>query len=175
MNLNVLREVVSIFERSTIGCLEVEENGMKIKLLKAGESLIHSSIQPRLETQMFQPSASPMLTEQATDIERLNKEEYNKEELNSNDIEKVTLSNSNYMVKAPLVGIYYGAATPDDKPFVQLGESVKRGDVLCILEAMKMMNEVIAPVNGKVVKIYFSNEDLVEYNAPIIEIEEDHV
>lgn len=78
-----------------------------------------------------------------------------------------------YEVKSPLVGIYYEAASPESEAFVKLGDSVEKGDTICIIEAMKMINEVKAPVSGIINKINFENEDLVQYDNTIMEIEED--
>lgn len=73
-------------------------------------------------------------------------------------------------VKAPLVGIYYAAPSPDADPFVREGQRVHRGQVLCIIEAMKAMNEVKAPCDGTVSAIRASNGDLVSYGDTILEI-----
>lgn len=149
MNLDVLREVVEIFERTNLYKLEVEEKGMKIKLQKEGEC----NAAPKVFNQTVQSYQGPEITTQ----------EIKKE------------CNQNYIVKAPLVGIYFGAASPNDKPYIQVGDVVKKGDILCIIEAMKMMNEVVAPVSGKIAQINHIDEELVEFNAELVEIEEDHV
>ena len=73
-------------------------------------------------------------------------------------------------VKSQLVGVYYGAPTPDSAPFVKIGQEVKEGDTLCIIEAMKVMNEIKAPKAGKVVSILVESGDLVEFGQVIIEI-----
>ncbi len=78
-----------------------------------------------------------------------------------------------YKVKSPLVGVYYEAASPESEAFVKLGDSVEKGDIICILEAMKMINEIKAPVSGIINKINFQNEDLVQYDDVIMEIKED--
>ena len=67
-------------------------------------------------------------------------------------------------VKSPLVGTFYSAPSPDEPPFVLVGQEVKEGDTLCIIEAMKVMNEIKAPCSGKVVRIMVQPGDMVEYN-----------
>ena len=74
----------------------------------------------------------------------------------------------NKVIKAPLVGTFYSAEGPNAKPFVEVGSKVKKGDVVCIVEAMKLMNEVEAEEDGEVVEILVDNEDMVEYNQPLI-------
>lgn len=78
-----------------------------------------------------------------------------------------------YEVKSPLVGVYYEAPSPESEPFVKLGDFVEKGQVVCIIEAMKMINEIKAPISGVISKINFKNEELVQYDDVIMEIEED--
>lgn len=78
-----------------------------------------------------------------------------------------------YKVKSILAGIYYEAPSPESQAFVKEGDTVEKGDTICIIEAMKMINEIKAPVSGVIRKIYFKNEDLVQYDDVIMEIEED--
>ena len=74
-------------------------------------------------------------------------------------------------VKSPLVGTFYSSPSPDEPPFVLVGQEVKEGDTLCIIEAMKVMNEIKAPCSGKVVRIMAQPGDLVEYNQLLCVIE----
>ena len=71
-------------------------------------------------------------------------------------------------VNAPLVGTYYQAPSPEEEPFVHIGKMVKKGDVIGIIEAMKLMNEVVAPTDGEVVEILAKDGCMVEYNQPLI-------
>ena len=74
-------------------------------------------------------------------------------------------------VKSPLVGTFYSSPSPDEPPFVLAGQEVKEGDTICIIEAMKVMNEIKAPCSGKVVRIMAQPGDLVEYNQLLCVIE----
>ena len=74
-------------------------------------------------------------------------------------------------VKSPLVGTFYSSPSPDEPPFVLAGQEVKEGDTLCIIEAMKVMNEIKAPCSGKVVRIMAQPGELVEYNQLLCVIE----
>lgn len=73
-------------------------------------------------------------------------------------------------VKSPVVGVFYAAASPDADPFVQVGQTVKKGDVLCIIEAMKLMNEVVSDVDGVVRQILVSNDEKIEYGQTLMVI-----
>lgn len=74
-------------------------------------------------------------------------------------------------VKSPLVGTFYSSPSPDEPPFVLVGQEVREGDTLCIIEAMKVMNEIKAPCSGKVVRIMVQPGDMVEYNQLLCIIE----
>ncbi len=73
-------------------------------------------------------------------------------------------------ITAPVVGVYYAAASPEAAPFVQVGQEVKAGDVLCIIEAMKLMNEVTAEKAGKIAEIYVHNGDRIEYGQALMRL-----
>lgn len=73
--------------------------------------------------------------------------------------------------KAPLLGIFYKAKDPDSKAFAEVGDTLKKGDTMCIIEAMKMMNEVKAPYDCKIVECLVENEEFVEYNKAIFKLE----
>ncbi len=75
-----------------------------------------------------------------------------------------------HLVESPIVGTYYEAATPDADPFVSVGSKVKKGDTLCIIEAMKLMNEIEADADGEIAEILVKNEEGVEYGQPLFRI-----
>lgn len=75
-------------------------------------------------------------------------------------------------VKSPIVGVFYGASSPESDPYVTVGKTVKKGDIVCIIEAMKVMNEIKAPCDGTVTSILVENEALVEYDQVLMVIEE---
>ena len=77
---------------------------------------------------------------------------------------------SGHIVKAPMVGTMYHASSPEAEPFIKIGDRVKKGQTLCLIEAMKIMNEIEADIDGQVVKILVNNAAPVEYNQPLIEL-----
>ncbi len=96
--------------------------------------------------------------------------------LNNDNLEKIKIEknekeNHYTVIKAPLVGTFYDSPSPESLPFIAVDQRVNKGDVLFILEAMKVMNEIKSPVNGTVRKINVQTGDLVEYSQVILEIE----
>ncbi|MDR0879698.1 MAG: acetyl-CoA carboxylase biotin carboxyl carrier protein [Clostridioides sp.] len=89
------------------------------------------------------------------------------------EIEESAYTNSScdlFDVKAPLMGTFYASPSPDAGTYVKIGDTVEEGQTLCILEAMKLMNEIQSDVSGEIVEILVQNEELVEYNQPIFRI-----
>lgn len=75
-----------------------------------------------------------------------------------------------FIVESPILGIFYSSSSPNEKPYVKVGSTVKKGDILCIIEAMKMMNEITCEVDGQITEILVSNESPVEYNQPLFKV-----
>jgi acetyl-CoA carboxylase biotin carboxyl carrier protein len=75
-------------------------------------------------------------------------------------------------IKAPLVGVFYAAPSPEKEPFVSVGQRVKKGETVCMVEAMKMMSEVTAPKDGTITKILVENGDFIEFDQPLFTIQE---
>ncbi|MFH1504280.1 MAG: acetyl-CoA carboxylase biotin carboxyl carrier protein [Candidatus Omnitrophota bacterium] len=85
--------------------------------------------------------------------------------------EKEEKKESGIEVKAPMVGTFYGAPSPGSKPFVGIGDVIKPGDVICIIEAMKLMNEIKTEIGGKVSQILVENGQSIEFGQPLIKVE----
>lgn len=85
--------------------------------------------------------------------------------------EKAVIETENcQVVKSPMVGTFYSSPSPKDEPYVKVGDKVKKGDVLCVIEAMKLMNEIESEFDGEIVEICVKNEDMVEYGTPLFKI-----
>lgn len=144
MKTSQIQEILSIFEASTIAKMELEIADMKIKLEKQP-----SSSNVRMEEASVEV---PVITKQ---VEHAVMEEEKGE-----------------WIKSPIVGTFYSARSKGGAPFVEIGQAVKKGDVLCIIEAMKVMNEIHSPVDGIVRSILPTNESMVEFNQDLIRIGE---
>lgn len=158
MDLNYLRRLVKVFDDSTLDSLTIEEEGVKIKFnrTKATFSDSHSTIQHHV---------SP-----ATQIESIPVVEKSNLE-----VPKVPISASSVVVEdtnlhtitSPIVGTFYRSPSPEAEPFVEIGTHISNGSVLCIVEAMKLMNQIEAEVSGKIEKILVENGMPVEYGQPL--------
>lgn len=144
MDIQEIYGLMDRFEASGIQELEVEFGGAKVKMKKGG---------PHPET--------TALKEASASVQRAVVSQSNAATVQST-AEALT------EVKAPLVGTFYRAPSPDDKPFVMVGQEVKKGDVLGIIEAMKLMNEIIAPEDGVVESILAENSSMVEFHQVLM-------
>jgi len=154
MNLKEIKELIEMLKGTDISELEIERSGVKVRLRKGGDVTFHP-VMPRME---YPPSAivAPAVTEAP-----LVPAEKPVEPAKTNQI-KVT---------APIVGTFYRASSPDKSPYVEVGDIVKKGQILCIIEAMKLMNEIESETSGKIVQILLENGQPVEYGQPLFEIE----
>lgn len=143
MDLRQLKSIMKEFEDSTIHKLEITEKDFTVKLEKRGVDT------PNPVSHSYIPAEAP-----------------------KTEHEVVPEVNHNVLVKAPLVGTFYDSPSPDSDPFIKLGKLVNKGDVLFIVEAMKVMNEITAPVTGTIRKINVENATMVEYGQVVLEIEE---
>ena len=85
---------------------------------------------------------------------------------------EVAVEESKYVtIKSPMIGTFYRAAAPDKPPFASVGDDIKEGDVICIIEAMKLFNEIEAEISGKIIKVLVDDSTPVEYDQPIFLVE----
>ena len=86
------------------------------------------------------------------------------------NVENQTKADNYKIVKSPMVGTFYASSAPDKEPFVKVGDKVHKGQVLCIVEAMKLMNEIESEFDGEIAEVCVKNEDIVEYGMPLFKI-----
>ena len=145
MNLDKIEKLVKIIEESSLQEFSIQEGDIKIKMSKrAGES-----VAVPFAPGMGMPVAGTAAPEAATADET------------SGEVEEET---------SPIVGTFYSAPSPEAKAFVKVGDRVKAGQTVCILEAMKLMNEIESDFDGKVAEIYVENGQAVEYGQPLFRI-----
>ena len=96
---------------------------------------------------------------------------YSLENAVSGAVEEKSEKSDGRTIDCPMVGVFYAASSPDAEPYVSIGSKVKKGDVVCIIEAMKLMNEVVASESGTVTEVLVKNGDLVEFGQPLFVIE----
>jgi len=156
MDLNLIKKLVRIVDTSGITDLEIEEDGLRVKVGKKNKnSQGNSQLQTFVQTEnVALPNSTPQ-----TEIEK------------PAAAELESVPSNLHEVKSPIVGTFYRAPAPDADSYAQIGDMVTVGSVLCIIEAMKLMNEIESDVNGKILKILVENGNPVEYNQPLFLIE----
>lgn len=154
MKVNEIKELLLTIDKTNLTYVNLKDENFILEVSK-GEIPVNTKIVENKKEEL-------KLTEVSSAYDEANKEEA------SVDLE---VSNDNiHVIKAPIMGTYYEASGPESSTFVKVGDKVSKGDTLCIIEAMKLMNEINSDVDGEVVDILVSNEDLVEYNQAIFKI-----
>ncbi len=172
IKIQEIRELIKLIDRSTISELEIESEGTKITIKKndkiVNQTVIESSqltpisqtIHPYYQPVLQHPTPPPMAAASSPAAPLPFVEGNAEEGIKPNSI-------SLHKIVSPMVGTFYKAASPDSPPYVKLGDQVREGSVVCIVEAMKLMNEIEAEINGTIVEILVENGQLVEYGQPL--------
>ena len=150
-----IKELIKSIDSSSLRIFELESDGIKLKLSKNEESFKEISKDSNSNGQAENNA-----------IVINNKAEIKEESIDIEDIK----NNSFKSVKSPLVGTFYSSGTPGGKPYVEIGSKVKKGEVLCIVEAMKIMNEITAEEDCEIVEVLRSDEDIVEFGMELFKI-----
>jgi acetyl-CoA carboxylase biotin carboxyl carrier protein len=147
MDLRKLKKLIDLVQESGIAELEITEGEEKVKIVKGGHVSVSAAapvhVAP-IETRAPAPAAAAPAP-----------------------AAEVPAGQEGHVVKAPMVGTFYRSASPDAKPFVEVGQAVKEGDTICIVEAMKLMNEIEADASGVVKAILVENGQPVEYGQAL--------
>jgi acetyl-CoA carboxylase biotin carboxyl carrier protein len=149
MDLRKLKTLIDLVSDSNVSELEITEAEGKVRIVKSSAAPL--VMQQPAVTMVAAPAAAPVAVAPA--------------------VEAAPAVQASHAVKSPMVGTFYATPNPKDPPFVSEGDMVKVGDRLCIVEAMKMMNEIESDVAGKVVKILVKSGQPVEYGQALIIIE----
>lgn len=160
MDLNYLRKILKIFDQSSLTDLTIEEEGIKISLSRK-HSVVNNQINPASEHLVLQPKVS---------IQAMQEDVPKKEEKEPQPAPPTT---TYHKINSPIVGTFYRSPSPDADPFVEVGSHVVPGQTLCIVEAMKVMNEIESDIAGTVVEILVENGKPVEYNQTLMLIKPD--
>lgn len=150
-----IKEIITALDNSSVTEVELTcGNGEKIKLKKRNEVKVVAAEPVEIPVAPVAPvvPVAPAASQAAPAAEVAPAETEGKE------------------IKSPMVGVFYAAASPDSEPYVQVGQTVKKGDTLCIIEAMKLMNEINAEESGVITEICAKNGDLVQFGQPLFKI-----
>ena len=146
MDLRKLRKLIDLVQESGIAELEITEGEEKVKIVKGGPVVSMPAPAAALAAPLQASPAPPAAPTAAAEADA---------------------GQEGHVVKAPMVGTFYRSPSPDAKAFVEVGQAVKEGDTICIIEAMKLMNEIEADASGSVKAILVENGQPVEYGQPL--------
>jgi acetyl-CoA carboxylase biotin carboxyl carrier protein len=150
MDLRKLKKLIDLVQESGISELEVTEGEEKVRIVKHYGALAAPMQNYMLPQQMPMANAAPVVSS-----------------VNLDDEDELP---EGHVVKSPMVGTFYRTPSPGAEPFVQVGSSVKQGDTLCIIEAMKLLNEIEADASGVIKAILLDNGEPVEFGEPLFVI-----
>ena len=153
MDLRKLKTLIDLVSESNISELEITEAEGKVRIVKAGAAAVMVAAPPPVVAAAPAPAALPP---QAAPAQAAAPE---------------PAAPAARVVKSPMVGTFYRAASPGAKPFVEVGSAVKEGDPVCIIEAMKIMNEIESDLGGTIRRILCDNGQAVEFGQPLFELE----
>lgn len=160
LDFDEIKKLIEMLEKSSLEELDVDYKDIHLRLKKPSCS----------QTIISQPSAPVISQPLQTLSPLLSRPPQESSEAKEESKEK-SVSASIYEVKSPMVGTFYRAPAPNADPFVKVGDFVKKGQTLCIIEAMKIMNEIECEVDGKLIEIKVQNADPVEYGEVIMVID----
>ena len=151
MNLKEIKELINLMNENALTEFELERDGLRIRLKKGGGGSVEGGVE-KIVTGIPSVSSQESLPQSTTETPK------------ESAVKTVE-------IKAPIVGTFYRAPSPDAPPFVEMGAKIEAGQVVCIIEAMKLMNEIKSEVSGKVVDILIENGDPVEFGTVLFLIE----
>ncbi len=177
MDIKRIEELLRVVAESDIAELELEEEGVKLTIRKHTPTVTVQPSFPMMPSYPMvgypapppsaPPTPTPPVASPPVAFPSISETEA------PPPAEEKKSTKKEYVVRAPIVGTFYRAPAPDAPPFVEVGDHVKPGDVLCIIEAMKLMNEIESEVSGTIKEILVENAQPVEYDQPLFVIELD--
>ena len=155
MDMRKLKTLVDLVSESNISELEITEAEGKVRIVKGGYGVPTTMMMPAAAPMMMQAAPAQAAAAPSADAPAA----------------EAAPAQTGHVVKSPMVGTFYRSASPGAKAFVEIGTAVKEGDPICIVEAMKIMNEIEADMAGTITKILVDNGQAVEYGQPLFIIE----
>ena len=158
MDLRKLKTLIDLVSESNVSELEITEAEGKVRIVKAGHGAPVQTVYAPMAAPAAAPVAAPALAPAAAPAAEA-------------AAPAAAAAPAGFVVKSPMVGTFYRSASPGGKAFVDVGSQVKEGDTLCIIEAMKLLNEIEAEKSGTVTQVLGENGQAVEYGQPLFVIE----
>ena len=154
MNLEEIKELIRVFGRSKLDRLKIKDGEFEISMKKEDKNLVNVQLPAAAEEKALSAPAPAALPEAPAAV-----------------VEKESAVEDGEIITSPMVGTFYAAPSPDSPPFVNVGDTVRKGQTLCILEAMKIMNELEAEFDCKILEILVQDGQPVEYDTPLFRVE----
>lgn len=169
LKIQEIREIIKLIDQSSIQRFTYEVEGGKIKLEKNNVGQVVAT------PQVVEAPVVPVQQAVAPVVEAPVKEETTAVQEQPKAVETPTVADdaSLHKITSPMVGTFYAASSPDAAPYVQKGDKVTTESIVCIVEAMKLFNEIEAEVNGEIVEILVKDGELVEYGQPLFLVKVD--
>jgi len=158
MELKEIKELIKLVSEAGVSEVEIEKGDFKLSIRKNDDkkTVVHTN--GNVMQAAPEMSAAPVISVQS-------------EKLEAQATKQDSISGNYITIKSPMIGTYYTSPSPDKPAFVSVGDEIKPGSVLCIIEAMKLFNEIESEVSGKIVKILVDNASPVEYDQPLFLVE----
>lgn len=163
MEFEQIKELITLIDSSNLAFFELSDGNNHIKMDK---SLNRGGIENNMVNNCDEKNIPHKSTEKIAvkeEVKNIKKEEVIEEKIEDSNLSVIT---------SPMVGTFYSSASPEAPAFVKLGDMVSVGKILCIIEAMKLMNEIESEYNGEIVECLVKNGDMVEYGQPLFKIRE---
>lgn len=164
MDLKEIQKILDMIAESEVNQVTIEEGDFKIKVKKTPDVQEGSGAPVHYQMPGAPPQPQPQQPPQAAGAQQ---PQGSSGEASSTEQKEEVSGN---VVKSPIVGTFYEAASPDDDPFVKVGDQVQKGQTLCIVEAMKIMNEIESEYSGEVKKVLVENAEAIEFDQPLFVI-----
>ena len=161
MRYEEVKELIAIFEKSNLNDMEIQFDNAVIKLNRNAASSSQAQAVPQNTISEIVNTQVPVIEPVQNTVSDTPAVEY------TND----TSDGTGRFIKAPIVGTFYQSSAPDKPPFVKVGDTIAKGDVVCIIEAMKFMNEVNSEESGKIAEVLVNDGDFVEFGQPLFRVE----
>lgn len=167
-DLNYIKKLLKILETGDINEIEIEEEGTRVKVVKSKPI---DAAAPAAQPQIIYSQPPQMMQQQAAPVAPATAPAGTPEAKTGDNKEAPPSGDNLIEVRSPIVGTFYRAPSPNADTYVQVGQQVSKGSILCIIEAMKLMNEIECEYEGKIVKILAENSQPVEYNQVLFLVE----
>lgn len=149
MKIKEIQDIINFIKKSDLDDVSIETENYKIRVKKNNGTYSTTEIPKEVNITPKQSTTEPKTPEEKTEI----------------------IPSNNIIIKSPMIGTFYRSPNPESDPFISVGDVIKVGQTICIVEAMKLFNDIESEVSGKIVKILVDDNSPVEYDQPLFEVD----